>query len=58
LETFEGGADALIQPAGSEDADLIVVGRRGLGGFTELVLGSFSHQTGAPRALADRRRPA
>jgi nucleotide-binding universal stress UspA family protein len=42
-ETIEGGPKALIELAESEDADAIVVGRRGRGGFAELVLGSFSH---------------
>jgi nucleotide-binding universal stress UspA family protein len=42
-ETIEGGPKALIDLADADDADAIVVGRRGRGGFAELVLGSFSH---------------
>jgi nucleotide-binding universal stress UspA family protein len=36
-------ADVIRQVANAEDADLVVVGRRGLGGFSEFVLGSTSH---------------
>jgi nucleotide-binding universal stress UspA family protein len=42
-DLIAGGPKALIEFAGSEEADVIVVGRRGRGGFAELVLGSFSH---------------
>jgi nucleotide-binding universal stress UspA family protein len=35
-------ADVLLQEA--KEADLIVVGNRGLGGFSSLLLGSVSHQ--------------
>lgn len=36
-------APALIRVAAAENADLVVVGRRGRGGFVELLLGSTSH---------------
>lgn len=36
-------AEAIIQAAKTESADLVVTGRRGRGGFAELVLGSTSH---------------
>lgn len=43
---FEMGSPAptLIAVAQREEADLIVTGTRGLGGFKELMLGSVSHQ--------------
>jgi nucleotide-binding universal stress UspA family protein len=37
-------APAIIALAEKEGADLVVTGRRGRGGFTELLLGSTSHQ--------------
>ena len=41
----EGGpAPAIIAIAEKEGADLVVTGRRGRGGFAELLLGSTSHQ--------------
>lgn len=43
----------VIEFASSQDGDAIDVGRRGRGGFTELVLGSFS----GPRARADADGP-
>lgn len=36
-------APAIIEVANDEDADLVVTGRRGRGGFAELLLGSTSH---------------
>jgi nucleotide-binding universal stress UspA family protein len=39
-----GPAPTLIAVAGELQADLIVTGSRGLGGFGELLLGSVSHQ--------------
>jgi len=40
---IEGSASAVLIAA-ANDADLLVVGSRGRGGFAELVLGSVSHQ--------------
>ncbi len=37
-------AHVLLETVRAEDADLVVTGRRGRGGFSELVLGSTSHQ--------------
>ena len=44
-ELAEGpAAPAVIEAARRNDADLVVVGRRGRGGFAELELGSVGHQ--------------
>lgn len=44
--TMEDGPPATViaEVAERENADLIVVGRRGLGGVAELILGSVSHE--------------
>jgi nucleotide-binding universal stress UspA family protein len=38
-----GPAPAILEVANHENADLVVTGRRGRGGFAEMLLGSTSH---------------
>ncbi len=61
-------APAIMEVARREGADMIVVGSRGFGGFTELLLGSVSHQLAHHSAIpvvivpalrkAEHRQPA
>ncbi len=45
VEIMEGSPTvALMRAAETESADFVVTGRRGRGGFAELILGSTSHQ--------------
>ncbi len=44
LVTDGAPTHVLLETVRVEDADLVVTGRRGRGGFRELVLGSTSHQ--------------
>ncbi len=45
VELIDGAPAAAIMAAAEHaDADLVVTGRRGRGGFAELLLGSTSHQ--------------
>jgi nucleotide-binding universal stress UspA family protein len=37
-------ATFIVDLAESEDADIVVMGRRGLGGVKEMLLGSVSHE--------------
>ena len=49
-----GPAPCLLDAA--KEADVVVVGRRGLGGFGRLLLGSVSERVGPPRGHDGRRR--
>jgi nucleotide-binding universal stress UspA family protein len=41
---IKGGSGGLLSYLHDAGADVLIVGRRGLGGFAELIVGSFSHK--------------